>query len=162
MPNAGKSTLINHLTNSNAKVANYPFTTLTPNLGVWNLFDKNLIIADIPGLIEGASVGKGLGDEFLKHIERTKVIVHIIDPLEKDALESYKILRNELKEYKGKYTDLTTKPEIVVINKIDVTEVNQALPAILKEFQKIGIKAYGISAVTGAGIQALGKEVMQT
>ena len=169
MPNAGKSTLINHLTNSNAKVASYPFTTITPNLGVWNLAKdlpaqsgKTLIIADIPGLIEGASQGKGLGDEFLKHIERTKVIVHIIDPLEKDALESYKILRNELKEYKGKYTDLTTKPEIVAINKIDVTEVNQALPAILKEFQKIGIKAYGISAVTGAGIQALGKEVMQT
>ena len=178
MPNAGKSTLINHLTNSHAKVANYPFTTITPNLGVWNLArslsaqaGKTLIIADIPGLIEGASLGKGLGDEFLKHIERTKVIIHIIDPLlgfenspdlAKNSANSYKILKKELGEYKGKYTDLTKKPEIVVINKIDVTEVNEALPEILKEFQKIGIKAYGISAVTGAGIQALSKEVMQT
>lgn len=172
MPNAGKSTLINHLTNSNAKVANYPFTTITPNLGVWNLSrGKTLIIADIPGLIEGASLGKGLGDEFLKHIERTKVIIHIIDPLldfekpedlARKSIESYKILRTELKEYEGKYTDLTKKPEIVVINKIDVTEVNEALPEIIEAFSKIGVKAHGISAVTGAGIQALSKEVMQT
>ena len=174
-PNAGKSTLINKLTNSNAKVANYPFTTISPNLGVCHLKDgRDVVIADIPGLIEGASIGKGLGDEFLKHIERTRFIMHIIDPLTdlelnieqkdyskmiaKNSLEKYETIRNELSSYGS---NLDKKYEIVLINKIDVTEVKNSLDEINSVFSKKGINVLGISAVSGEGIEELLKVVSE-
>lgn len=160
-PNAGKSTLINALTNSQAKVGSYPFTTVSPNLGVMQLKDKqNVVISDIPGLIAGASKGKGLGDEFLRHVERTRLIVHMVDPyiqgeedLVENALKRYEMIQQELKDYK---VDLTKKEQIVVINKLDVTEVSEAFEAISKEFKnQKGIDVLGISAVSGEGLEEL-------
>ncbi len=164
LPNAGKSTLINLLTNARAKTADYPFTTLSPNLGQYKLkTGETLILADIPGLIDGASLGKGLGDDFLRHIERTRVIVHLIDPLAfdegaqagevtalvKHAVDSYTAIRRELTAYGA---GLEKKPELVVINKLDLTEVRNAFEAILTALTKVGVTALGISSVTGEGI----------
>ena len=164
-PNVGKSTLLNNLTNANAKVANYPFTTLSPNLGVYKVSrDHNIVIADIPGLIEGASEGKGLGEDFLRHIERTRILIHMIDPMSgssddlvSNALEDYKIIRKEVENY-GK--DVDKKASIVVINKIDVTEIREVFEDIKKEFEKIGISVFGVSSVTGEGIGDLIKKVV--
>jgi len=154
MPNAGKSTLVNRLTNSNAKVAEYPFTTLAPNLGMCKLRDgQNIVLADIPGLIKGASKGKGLGDEFLRHVQRTRVLLHLVEAFKaKEAVDKYNVIRKELEDYGN---GLAAKKEIVVINKIDVTEIKESLPAILKAFKKKKINAIGISAVTGEGIDEL-------
>lgn len=164
-PNAGKSTLLNRLTNSKAKVANYPFTTLSPNLGSYILKDGHeIIVADIPGLIEGASEGKGLGDEFLRHIERTRFLIHLIDPMDgtedliKNSIKNYKMIRNELKEYKAKLED---KKEILVINKIDVTEVGEVIEDIKDAFTKEGIDVIGISAVTGEGLGEVENKILQ-
>lgn len=167
MPNAGKSTLINRLTNANAKVANYPFTTLTPNLGMCRLKSgKNIVLSDIPGLIEGASEGKGLGDEFLRHVQRTRVLVHLVDvsdaqdftpkALAEESMKKYDIIREELKDHSA---DLEKKNEIVVINKIDITEIKEALPEIIKKFKKRRIKVFGLSAVAGDGIEELLEEI---
>lgn len=162
LPNAGKSTLINQITKAQAKTANYAFTTLKPNLGVCTFKDgSTAVIADIPGLIEGASEGKGLGIEFLKHIERTRLLVHIVDPLPEDMdseniieyiLSSYSIIRKELESYSNKFIN---KKEIVVINKIDITEIYEKVPELTTEFKKIGIKAHFISAFTGNGVSEL-------
>ncbi|OGC38692.1 hypothetical protein A3K42_00165, partial [candidate division WWE3 bacterium RBG_13_37_7] len=169
LPNAGKSTLLNFLTNANAKVANYPFTTISPNLGVYTpKSGKVIVLSDIPGLIEGASKGRGLGDEFLRHVERTRILIHIVDPLSTSlegetyedvdtsntglasrTMQMYDTVRKELHEY-GK--DLDTKKEVVAINKIDVTEVREAFPKIQKLMEKNKITAFGISAVTGEGV----------
>lgn len=116
LPNAGKSTLLASISNARPEIANYPFTTITPNLGVVDIDDSTMLMADIPGLIEGASKGKGLGDEFLRHIERTSVILHLIDAYSEDVSTSYKIILNELKNYK---INLSKRPEIIVITKID-------------------------------------------
>jgi len=116
LPNAGKSTLLNEVTNANAKIANYQFTTLEPNLGVMK---NGKIIADIPGLIEGASLGKGLGIKFLKHVERTNLLVHCIAADSKDLKKDYEIIRNELSTYSSA---LAAKPEIIVITKTDLVE----------------------------------------
>jgi GTP-binding protein len=159
-PNAGKSTLLNRLTNANAKVANYPFTTLTPNLGICKLRSgQNIVLADIPGLIEGASQGKGLGDDFLRHIERTRLLVHIIDPLDgkgddyvQNALNGYEMIRKELEDYGH---DLGKKEGIIVINKVDVTEVKESFEKISSKMEKMGVEALGISAVSGEGIENL-------
>ncbi len=159
-PNAGKSTLVNALTSANAKIGSYPFTTISPNLGVLTLKSgQKVVISDIPGLIEGASQGKGLGDEFLRHIERTRLLVHVIDPylqgeedLVQEAVRKYDMIRQELKGYKA---DLLKKEQIVVINKIDVTEVKKSFPAIKKEFAKKGVEVLGISAVSGEGLEEL-------
>lgn len=160
-PNAGKSTLVNSLTNARAKVANYPFTTLSPNLGVLELKDDSkVVVADIPGLISGASEGKGLGDEFLKHVERTRVLVHMIDPYEEgaedlvqNAIDKYSMIQDELKGYK---VDLSGKRQIVVINKIDITEVKEAFDDIKTVFKTdFDIEVLGISAVTGEGFDSL-------
>lgn len=117
LPNAGKSTLLSVISNARPEIANYPFTTLTPNLGVVDI-DKadSLLFADIPGLIEGASQGKGLGDEFLRHVERTHVLVHLIDVYQEDIPVAYKTIQGELKAYK---TDLTNRPQVVVLTKIE-------------------------------------------
>ena len=159
-PNAGKSTLINKLTNSQAKVGSYPFTTLSPNLGVLELKSgEKAVISDIPGLIEGASEGKGLGDEFLRHVERTRILVHLIDPYKPDtdlvetALQNYWMIQKELEDYR---VDLTKKEQIVVLNKIDITEVAEAFNEIKRRFdQELGIDVLGISAVTGEGLEML-------
>lgn len=150
MPNAGKSTLINQLTKSNAKVANYPFTTLEPNLGVLTFESgKVIVIADIPGIIEGASEGKGLGEEFLRHVERTRLLVHMIDAYENpDAYKAYLTIRKELEAYSQ---DLAKKPEIIVINKMDVTEVRDSFKKISKSFASKKLEVLGISAFTGEG-----------
>src|SRR5207253_10577020 len=117
LPNAGKSTLLSVVSNAKPEIANYPFTTLTPNLGVVDIDKKSsLLFADIPGLIEGASQGKGLGDEFLRHVERTLVLVHLIDAYNDDIAGAYKTIQEELKAYK---IDLTARPQIVVLSKID-------------------------------------------
>ena len=119
LPNAGKSTLLSMITSANPKIANYKFTTLNPNLGVAVYDDKEITLADIPGLIEGAHEGVGLGIKFLKHIERCKILLHMIDVTEKDLVLSYKQIRKELKEYSK---DVIKKNEIIVFNKIDLIE----------------------------------------
>src|SRR3989344_9578862 len=166
LPNAGKSTLINQLTNANAKVANYPFTTLNPNLGTTTLRNgQTIVIADIPGLIEGASEGKGLGDEFLRHVERTRLLVHIIDVYEAGdstgfseyAIKQYDVIRKELSDYSE---ELTGKPVIVVVSKLDITEVRGNFDKISRIFKKRGLDILGISAATGEGIESLKYKIM--
>ena len=166
-PNAGKSTLLNKLTNANARVANYPFTTISPNLGILRIEkDKDIVLADIPGLIEGASDGKGLGDDFLRHVERTRILIHLIDPLTggyenlvENSFVDYLMIREELSKY-GKKLD--SKKSLICINKIDVTEVRDAFENIKKRFEKEGLEVFGISAVTGEGLDTLIKKVIYT
>jgi len=122
LPNAGKSSLLASLTSANPKIANYKFTTLNPNLGVAMYDDKEITLADIPGLIEGAHTGTGLGIKFLKHIERCKTLLHLIDITEKDLVKSYKQVRDELRKYSK---DLLKKEELVVFNKTDLIEQDQ-------------------------------------
>ena len=132
LPNAGKSSLLASLTNANPKIANYKFTTLNPNLGVAIYDDKEITIADIPGLIEGAHTGTGLGTKFLKHIERCKSLLHLIDINETDLINSYNQVRRELSEYSK---DLLNKEELIVFNKIDLIEYKQ-IEDKLDEFRK--------------------------
>jgi len=122
MPNAGKSSLLSVLTKAKPKIANYPFTTLDPNLGVTNYSDKEVTLADIPGLIEGAHEGTGLGDKFLRHIERCKSLIHLIDITDEDILENYLKIRKELSKYSS---NLLKKKEIIVFNKIDMINVSE-------------------------------------
>tara|TARA_B100000941_G_scaffold3961_1_gene2539 strand:+ start:64 stop:1047 length:984 start_codon:yes stop_codon:yes gene_type:complete len=132
LPNAGKSSLLAALTNANPKIANYKFTTLNPNLGVTKYDNKEITIADIPGLVEGAHKGTGLGIKFLKHIERCKSLLHLIDITNDDLKKSYKQIKNELKKYS---TKLSKKKELVILNKIDLMD-NKDLKKIIKEFSK--------------------------
>ena len=155
LPNAGKSTLISRISAARPKIADYPFTTLEPHLGVVDLGDyRTCVVADIPGLIEGAHEGAGLGDRFLQHIERTKFLVHVVDlsSLANDPIEAYRTIRHELTAYSPIVAD---KPEIVVANKIDALDD----PATLAEFraycESCGLEFYAISAVAGTGLQAL-------
>ena len=155
LPNAGKSTFLSVVSNATPEIANYPFTTLKPNLGVADV-DKNthLLIADIPGLIEGAADGKGLGDEFLRHVERTAVLLHLIDAYQSDIAETYKTIQNELKAYK---IDLSNKPQIVALTKIeglDADIVNDQL-AQLKAIVPEGTQLFAISAQTHTGTKEL-------
>ncbi len=160
LPSAGKSSLLSRLTKATPEVAAYPFTTLAPNLGIMEYHDKRVVLADMPGLIEGASKGKGLGDEFLRHIERTRLLVHVIDPMQGDPIDSYRVIRKELEEYSKV---LAEKEELVVINKIDVTEVKNMLPEIEKEFKsKVGKDVLAVSAATGEGLDKLKKVIIQT
>ncbi len=132
LPNAGKSSLLASITNANPKVANYQFTTLNPNLGVANYDDKEVTIADIPGLVEGAHKGIGLGVQFLKHIERCKSLLHMIDITNKDLKKSYNQVKNELKNYSSK---LSKKKELIVLNKTDLIDENK-VREIVKDFKK--------------------------
>ncbi len=155
LPNAGKSTLLGRISHARPEIADYPFTTLTPNLGVVDV-DKHtsLLFADIPGLIEGAALGKGLGHEFLRHIERTKVLVHLIDAYNDDVVAAYKTIQNELKTYK---IDLSKKPQIIVLNKVDGLDdeiANDLVKTLLKVSPK-NTPIFAISAVSGFGIQEL-------
>ena len=132
LPNAGKSSLLAAITNANPKIANYQFTTLNPNLGVANYDNKEITIADIPGLVEGAHKGTGLGIQFLKHIERCKSLLHMIDITDKDLRKSYKQIKNELKNYSSK---ISKKRELVVLNKTDLI-TNDDIKKIIKDFSK--------------------------
>jgi GTP-binding protein len=154
LPNAGKSTLLSVLSNARPKIANYPFTTLEPSLGILKEVDKNIVIADIPGLIEGASDGKGLGVKFLKHIERTRAILHIID-ISGDVISDYKTIRAELTKFSEK---LAKKKEIVAINKIELADVEYQ-ELIKAEFKKIKVTPIFISAATHYGIKDLVKKI---
>ena len=132
LPNAGKSSLLASVTNANPKIANYQFTTLNPNLGVASYDDKEITIADIPGLVEGAHKGTGLGIQFLKHIERCKSLLHLIDITSEDLKKSYQQVKNELKKYSNK---LTKKKELIVLNKIDLVDEKE-VNHIIKDFKK--------------------------
>ncbi len=143
LPNAGKSSLLAAITNANPKIANYQFTTLNPNLGVANYDNKEITIADIPGLVEGAHKGTGLGIQFLKHIERCKSLLHMIDITDKDLRKSYKQIKNELKNYSSK---ISKKRELVVLNKTDLIDDNE-IKKIIKDFSKY-IKSEVITLTT--------------
>ena len=132
LPNAGKSSLLAAITNAMPKIANYKFTTLNPNLGVASYDDKEITLADIPGLVEGAHEGVGLGIQFLKHIERCKTLMHLIDITDEDLENTYKQVRNELGSYSK---DLLEKKEIIVLNKTDLLE-EEEVKEILKNFSK--------------------------
>ena len=156
-PNVGKSTFLSKVTNARPKIANYHFTTLNPNLGVVDLEDaKGFVIADIPGLIEGASEGVGLGHEFLRHIERTKLIVHIVDAAStegRDPIEDIYAINRELEAYNA---EIAHRPQIIVANKIDMIYGNDdPVAKIRAEFEPKGIPVYAISAVTGQGLREL-------
>ncbi|MCI9014651.1 MAG: GTPase ObgE [Lachnospiraceae bacterium] len=156
-PNVGKSTLLSKVTNARPKIANYHFTTLNPNLGVVDLEDaKGFVIADIPGLIEGASEGVGLGHEFLRHIERTKLILHIVDAAStegRDPVEDIYAINKELEAYN---TEIAKRPQIIAANKIDMIYAeDDPISRIKAEFEPKGIPVYAISAFSGQGLREL-------
>ena len=159
-PNVGKSTLLSRVTNARPKIANYHFTTLNPNLGVVDLDgSKGFVIADIPGLIEGASEGVGLGHEFLRHIERTKVLIHLVDTAStegRDPIEDIYAINKELEAYN---VDIPQKPQVIAANKIDVLydveDNDNPIQKIRSEFEPKGIKVFPISAVSGQGVNEL-------
>ncbi|MEI7424581.1 MAG: GTPase ObgE [Candidatus Staskawiczbacteria bacterium] len=149
LPNVGKSSLLNELTNANSKVANYPFTTLEPNLGAY----YDLILADIPGLIEGASTGKGLGTKFLRHIERTKAVFHLVSAESKDPIKDYNDIRAELEAYK---TSLLKKIEYIFLSKVDSVDP-EIISKIVKDFKKIKKEIIPISIIDPESINAVKK-----
>ena len=153
VPNAGKSTLLSVLTNAKPKIAPYPFTTLEPNLGVANIDDDTtVVLADIPGLIEGASHGAGLGHDFLRHIQRTRVLVHILDGLSEDPVADYSQINSELSFFDP---NLAKKPQLVAINKIDQPEVHERLAEIQKKFKKRKVELMTISALARTNTREL-------
>lgn len=157
-PNVGKSTFLSRVTNARPKIANYHFTTLSPNLGVVDTENGGFIIADIPGLIEGASEGVGLGHEFLRHIERTRVIIHIVDAAStegRDPVEDIYKINTELEAYNQ---EIASRPQVIAANKIDCiynNEEEDPIQRLKQEFEPKGIKVYPISAVTGQGVREL-------
>ena len=157
LPNAGKSTFLSVVSNAKPEIADYPFTTITPNLGVATIDDRDLLIADIPGLIEGASEGKGLGHAFLRHIDRTAALLHLIDVYNDDAGVAYKTIRNEL----SKYSDLADRPEVVALTKcegLDSEIIAMQTASILRENPKA--KVFVISSSAHQGIDELLRELL--
>jgi GTP-binding protein len=158
LPNAGKSTLLSKLSAANPKIAPYPFTTLEPQLGVLQYKYYNpCIIADIPGLVEGAHTGTGLGHKFLKHIERTSVLVHVLDASVDDVYENYATISNELSLYKKELADRT---QIVLLNKIDIVE-DETLDELKKYFSDKKITLLCVSAETGEGLDELKEAILE-
>tara|TARA_Y100000590_G_scaffold2671_1_gene3525 strand:+ start:2552 stop:3535 length:984 start_codon:yes stop_codon:yes gene_type:complete len=157
MPNSGKSSLLSALTNSKPKIANYPFTTINPNLGISNYDDKEITFADIPGLIEGAHEGIGLGDKFLRHIERCKSILHLIDITEDNLFENYSKVRKELFKYSEK---LLKKKEIVVLNKIDMINDKETKDKVNIFKKKLKKKIFTISALKHKGLKDIKKALI--
>ncbi|MGH0036169.1 MAG: GTPase ObgE [Myxococcota bacterium] len=156
-PNAGKSTLLRRISAARPRVAAYPFTTLVPCLGVAEVGDRRFVVADIPGLIEGASDGVGLGDRFLRHIERTRILVHLLDGgamalEERDLLEDYDAIREELRRYEP---GLLERREIVALNKVDLLGDGAALDPVESALRERGLEVMRISGATGAGVSAL-------
>ena len=163
LPNAGKSTLLSRLSMARPKIDSYPFTTLTPNLGVMTFDDeRSLVIADIPGLIEGASAGRGLGHRFLKHIERTKLLLHLLDATyipDEDILGDFQSLIHEMEIYNPALVD---KPKIVLINKMDIySSKHRDIKTLRMSLEDMGIESLPISALTGVGIEELKKIIME-
>ncbi len=155
-PNAGKSTLISRISAARPKIADYPFTTLTPNLGVVQLSDdRSFVVADIPGLIEGAHRGLGLGHQFLRHLERTKVLVHLVDVSNasgRDPVDDFETVRRELELFDPAFA---SKPQIVAANKMDVAGDEQQVKHLEKRAKNLRLPFFKVSGVTGAGVQAL-------
>ncbi len=162
-PNAGKSTLISRISSAKPKIANYPFTTLSPNLGVVHMSeDRSFVVADVPGLIEGAHSGIGLGTKFLAHLERTKVLAHIIDVSSqsgRDTVDDFNIITRELELFEGSGDEtaakLSTKPRIIVANKIDALDEPERLAKLQKYMAKLKVAVYPISAASGEGLPEL-------
>ncbi|GAP18520.1 GTPase ObgE [Levilinea saccharolytica] len=163
VPNAGKSSLLAAVTNAKPKIANYPFTTLEPNLGVALLDHLNsLVLADIPGLVEGAHMGVGLGDAFLRHIQRTRVLIHLLDGMSEDPLADFSQINSELALFDA---GLAKKPQIVVLNKMDQPEVQERWPKIQKELKKHGYEPFAISALARTDVNPVlwkAVELLQT
>lgn len=153
VPNAGKSTLLSVVSAARPKIADYPFTTLQPNLGVANLDGfETMVLADIPGLIEGASEGVGLGHDFLRHIERTRILIHLLDGASPDPLEEWAMLNQELAFYD---LSLEEKPQLVVLNKLDLPDAQAWEPILAEEITQAGYSFTAISAVTGQGVREM-------
>lgn len=153
MPNAGKSSLLAAVTNAKPKIANYPFTTLEPNLGVVNLDDNSsLVLADIPGLVEGAHMGVGLGDSFLRHVQRCRVLIHLLNGESEDPMADFTQINSELALFDPK---LGEKPQIVVLNKMDNPEVDKKLAGLQKTFKKHGFQLLNISALARTNLTDL-------
>jgi GTP-binding protein len=155
LPNAGKSSLLAHVSSARPKVADYPFTTLTPHLGVVVLdLDRSFVLADIPGLIEGAHQGLGLGDRFLRHIERTRVLIHVLDVSDavEDPLADFDVVRHELAHAPG---ELAAKPVLVALNKVDSSTDRRRLGQVSGALKRRGFATHRVSAVTGEGLREL-------
>ena len=153
VPNAGKSTLLSVLTNAKPKIAPYPFTTLEPNLGVANVDDHTtVVLADIPGLIEGASHGAGLGHDFLRHIQRTRVLIHLLDGLSEDPVADYSQINSELSLFDA---NLARKPQIVALNKIDQPDVQERLGEIQQKFKELKVELMTVSALARTNTREL-------
>jgi GTP-binding protein len=156
-PNCGKSTLLGRISDARPRVAAYPFTTLIPSLGVAEVNERRFVVADIPGLIEGASGGAGLGDRFLRHVERTRVLIHLLDAgaallEQRDLLEGYEAIRRELAAYRPA---LLERSELVAINKMDLVADPLVLEPLEKELRQRGLQVFRISGATGKGVEAL-------
>jgi GTP-binding protein len=158
VPNAGKSTLLSVISNARPKIADYPFTTLQPNLGVVVLNDRDLVFADIPGLIEGAHSGAGLGHDFLRHIQRTRVLIHLLDGIAADPIADFHQINTELALFDDA---LGAKPQIVALNKLDLPDVQQRWPAIHDQLTRLGYEALAISAATGQNVRAVVNRAVQ-
>jgi GTP-binding protein len=162
-PSVGKSSFITKVSSARPKIADYPFTTLKPHLGVVEYKNyRSFVMADIPGIIEGAHDGAGLGHRFLRHVERTRILLHLLDPCrthDSNPLDDYATLNRELALFNP---ELAEKPQIIVINKIDLPDVQALLPEIVPFFDKLGIKVFPVSAITGAGIAPLLDEIAAT
>ena len=159
-PNVGKSTLLAALTAARPKIANYHFTTLTPNLGIVKRFDTSFILADIPGLVEGASEGVGLGHSFLRHVERTRLLLHVVDASGsegRDPLEDFKTINNELTAY-GEPLD---RPQLILLNKCDLLPDAKKADDLVEAFDKMGYQAFPISAAAHLGFEPLLNEVVR-
>ncbi len=153
LPNAGKSTMINRISAAKAKVADYPFTTLIPNLGMVQVGDRSFVVADMPGLIEGAALGVGLGVQFLRHCERTRALAHLVDvSADQDPVAAFQVVEKELASHG---TGLESKPVIVVATKIDMPDTTAARDALKAHAESRGLKFHAVSARTGEGIEAL-------
>jgi len=161
-PNAGKSTLLTRISRARPRVAAYPFTTLVPNLGVAEVGDRRFVVADIPGLIEGASDGAGLGDRFLRHIERTRVLVHLVDAgggllEERDLVADYDSIRAELGSYESSLLD---RSELVALNKVDLVADRAVLEPVETELRSRGCRVLRLSGATGEGLESLVREML--
>ena len=164
LPNVGKSTILSVLTSAKPKIANYHFTTLTPNLGVVKRYDRTFVLADIPGLIEGAAEGAGLGHDFLRHVERTRMLVHVVDISGcegRDPMEDYLSIRSELRQYSERLAEL---PQLVAANKMDLTGAKDNLELFREELAEDGsnVQVFPVSAATASGFDALLDAIVKT
>ncbi len=157
-PNAGKSTLLAAVSAARPKIADYPFTTLVPNLGMVSIDERDFVMIDIPGLIEGAHEGAGLGHEFLRHVERTRVLIHLLDGASEDPLRDFDGINEELRLFNPL---LAGKPQLVALNKMDLPQAQELWPAVKQELEGRGISVCSISAATGSGVREMLYLVLQ-